>query len=162
MQHSRGVEFVGRATTGGVLVAGVRKPGHVSCGNGVITLPITSAITTGVLQKKPGNSLRTFSAAWNRPFQIMRSTWNDQFIQKLCRHCLLLFPFDQRDLHFFGQFPTIRCHFSLKSVWKRITSWRRGYPQYVFIQISIVDPGGVVPNWCSAFVKVTVLFEVSN
>lgn len=38
----------------GMMVAGARKPGHISCGNGVITSPITGAITAGGLQK-PGN-----------------------------------------------------------------------------------------------------------
>lgn len=35
-------------------VVEARKPGHISCGNGVITSPITVAITAGGLQK-PGN-----------------------------------------------------------------------------------------------------------
>ena len=42
------------APPGGMMVAGARKPGHISCGNGVITSPITVAITVGGLQK-PGN-----------------------------------------------------------------------------------------------------------
>lgn len=36
------------------MVVGARKSGHISCGNGVITSPITIAITVGGLQK-PGN-----------------------------------------------------------------------------------------------------------
>lgn len=37
---------------------GVRKPGHISCGNGVITSPITGAITVGGLQKLGNKAYR--------------------------------------------------------------------------------------------------------
>lgn len=37
---------------------GARKPGHISCGNGVITSPITGAITVGGLQKLGNKAYR--------------------------------------------------------------------------------------------------------
>lgn len=39
-------------------VEGARKAGHISCGNGVITSPITGAITVGGLQKLGNKAYR--------------------------------------------------------------------------------------------------------
>lgn len=42
-----------------------RKPGHISCGNRVITSPITTAITAGGLQKSGNKAYRhTDGRAW--------------------------------------------------------------------------------------------------
>lgn len=54
VRRSQGEDFVSCAIGEGVVLVGARKPGHISCGNGVITSPITGAITVGGLQK-PGN-----------------------------------------------------------------------------------------------------------
>lgn len=73
--RSQGEDIVGRATRGGRWLRwwrwwAERKPGHISCGNGVITSPITIAITEGGL---PGNQAygHADGQAWGTNSEIL-------------------------------------------------------------------------------------------